>query len=115
MITYNLANLSYLDQRYSEALALLEPLLAAQPDYLRGQFLLGMCAAANQQSDRAVQAFRKVIQLDANQPAAYLALLQVLDKQGKTEEVRELQEEIQRRFGQQLQATDSAGASPGTQ
>jgi tetratricopeptide (TPR) repeat protein len=115
MITYNLANLSYLDQRYSEALALLEPLLAAQPDYLRGQFLLGMCAAANQQSDRAVRAFRKVIQLDANQPAAYLALLQVLDKQGKTEEVRELQEEIQRRFGQELQATDSAGASPGTQ
>ena len=114
MIIYNLANLNYLDQLYSEALALLEPLLAAQPDYLRGQFLLGMCAAASQQSDRAVRAFRKVIQLDANQPAAYLALLQVLDQQGKSEEVRQLQEEIQRRFGPELQAADSPGASPGT-
>jgi tetratricopeptide (TPR) repeat protein len=112
MATYNLANLHYLDQRYDAALALLEPLLVQQPDYLRGHFLLGMCAAASERREQAERAFRKVIELDANQPAGYLALLQVLDLQGKTAELEKLRQEFELRFGEQPQAAAPAPSSP---
>ena len=113
IVSYNLANLNYLDQRYDQALALLEPLLIAQPDYLRGHFLAGMCAAGAQKHDRAAQAFRKVIQIDANQPAAYLALLQALEQLGRETEMRELREEFQRRFGEELEAAEAPADGPG--
>jgi Flp pilus assembly protein TadD len=90
----------------------LEPLLVQQPDYLRGHFLLGMCAAASERREQAERAFRKVIELDANQPAGYLALLQVLDLQGKTAELEKLRQEFELRFGEQPQAAAPAPSSP---
>jgi pentatricopeptide repeat protein len=71
---------------------------------VRGQFLLGMCAAALHQNDKAVGAFQRVLELDPDQPAAYVALLAALAELGRIDEAEALRQKFRRRFGEELAA-----------
>jgi tetratricopeptide (TPR) repeat protein len=73
-------------RRHGEALAILDKLVEQNPRFDRALYLTGNCYAYFGDSQRAIAAFKKAVQLNPGNPAYYIALAEELRKNPATAE-----------------------------
>ena len=84
----DLATLPYMQHDYAEAIRQLQGVLAMDTAYPATYLNLALTYAANQQFDAAIEAARKSVQLDGENPFMLSTLSYVNGRAGKTAEAR---------------------------